>query len=250
MIEVVIVDDLEYFRNNIKEIVINEFNKKNIKIKVFQFEKYDKNFWKTAKSNNNYKLFILDIEVPGVTNGIDAARKIRESDTKSDILFITAYDTIKYKNLILFSTIKPLSFLNKKNIKVDLMDKISYIENIVNKSQNQKTEKMLIFRNGSNNYQLIEKNIDFLEVNKINHKLIVYLVDSIIEIDITIQKIEELLNEKYFLKVHRSCIINLSNIKQVDYKTNCITFYSENYTKLLSRNKKKELKNRLKDKQY
>lgn len=250
MIEVVIVDDLEYFRNTIKEVIINEFNKRNIKIKVFQFEKYDKGFWKTTKSSNNYKLFILDIEVPGNINGIDAARKIREFDTKSDILFITAYDTIKYKNLILFSTIKPLSFLNKKNLKMDLINKISYIEKTVNKNQNQETEKMLIFRNRSNNYQLIEKNIDFFEVNKINHKLIVYLIDSIIEIDITIQKIEELLDDKYFFKIHRSCIINLSNIKQVNYKTNCITFYSENYTKLLSRNKKKELRNRLKDKQY
>ena len=106
------------------------------------------------------------------------------------------------------------------------------------------------FKNKNKSYQLIEKNIDFFEVNKINHKIIIHTIDSVFEVDNTIQNIEIKLDKSKFIKTHRSCIINLLNVKQVDYKNSSIIFYSENKTKLLSRNKKKELKNRLKDEQY
>lgn len=245
MIEVVIVDDLEYFRNIIKEILIIELKKRNIKSKIFCFDKYNKDFWKHVKSTNNYKLFILDIEVPGMS-GIDASRKIRVFDLKSDILFVTAYDNIKNKNLILFSTIRPLSFLNKKNIKIDLQNKLDYIANFFPlEKENQKT---LTFKNKLETYKIYENDIDFIEVNKINHNLIIHLTNSIIEINQTIKEFEKIIDATIFFKTHRSCIINIKNVKKINYKNNRITFYSENITELLSRHKKKELKDKIKNK--
>ena len=246
MIEVVIVDDIEYFRDLIKKILVQEFQKERIDINIFQFEGFNKNFWKIA-TTKKYKLFILDIEVNDI-NGIDVARKIRTFDIRSDIIFITAYDTIKYKNLILYSTIKPLSFINKKNIKIDLIEKISYIKQMI--SEEPCNDNKINFKNKNKSYQLTEKNIDFFEVNKINHKIIIHTIDSVFEVDNTIQNIEVKPDKNKFIKTHRSCIINLLNVKQVDYKNSSIIFYSENKTKLLSRNKKKELKNRLKGEQY
>ena len=240
MIEVVIVDDLVEFQNIIKETIILEFKRKNIDIKLYCFEKFDKTFWEIVKRNDRYKLFILDIEVPGM-NGIDAARKIRDFDLKSDILFITDFDTIKNKNSILFSMIKPLSFLNKNNIRKDLSEKVDYISNFLKKMNND--QKYIKFKFKLKIYQILESEIDFLEVNKINHKIIVHQSDlKIIQTDTTIQTIEKSLNQNIFFKTHRSCIVNRKNISNIDYKNNTITFFSSNTTQLLARNRKQELK--------
>ena len=240
MIEVVIVDDLVEFQNIIKETIILEFKRKNIDIKLYCFEKFDKTFWEIVKRNDRYKLFILDIEVPGM-NGIDAARKIRDFDLKSDILFITDFDTIKNKNSILFSMIKPLSFLNKNNIRKDLSEKVDYISNFLKKMNND--QKYIKFKFKLKIYQILESEIDFLEVNKINHKIIVHQSDlKIIQTDTTIKKKEKSLNQNIFFKTHRSCIVNRKNISNIDYKNNTITFFSSNTTQLLARNRKQELK--------
>lgn len=240
MIEIVIVDDLVEFQNIIKETIISEFKRKNIDIKLYYFGRFDKSFWEIVKRNDKYKLFILDIEVPGM-NGIDAARKIRNFDLKSDILFITDFDTIKHKNAILFSTIKPLSFLNKRNLNQNLSEIIKYIsKNLKNTNNNQ---KYIRFKHKSEIYQILESEIDFLEVNKINHKIIVHKSNQeIIQTDTTIQVIEKSLEQSIFFKTHRSCIVNLKNITKVDYKNNIIKFLSNNTTQLLARNRKQELK--------
>lgn len=243
MIEVVIVDDMVEVQKIIKEIIIFEFKKRKISIETYCFERFDNNFWKIVK-DSHYKLFILDIEVPGM-NGIDAARKIRDFDLKSDILFLTNFDTIKNKNSILFSTIKPLSFLNKRNIKQDLSEVIKYVSKIFKNENNNK--KYIKFKYKLEIYQILESEIDFLEVNKINHKIVVHKSNQeIIQTDTTIQTIEKFLNHDTFFKTHRSCIVNLKNITKIDYKNNTIIFLSNNTTQLLSRNRKQKLKDRLK----
>ena len=62
----------------------------------------------------------------------------------------------------------------------------------------------------------------------------------------TIKELEdELSNTIDFIKTHRSCIVNLKNIKHIDFENNIIKFANKE-TNLISRTHKKALKERLK----
>ena len=56
---------------------------------------------------------------------------------------------------------------------------------------------------------------------------------------------EELSNTIDFFKTHRSCIVNLKNVKHIDFENNTIKFVNKKID-LISRANKKALKERLK----
>ena len=62
----------------------------------------------------------------------------------------------------------------------------------------------------------------------------------------TIKELEvELSNTIDFIKTHRSCIVNLKNVKHIDFDNNIIKFANKEIN-LISRTHKKALKERLK----
>ena len=62
----------------------------------------------------------------------------------------------------------------------------------------------------------------------------------------TIKELEkDLAKEIHFFKTHRSCIVNLKNIKYIDFENNTITFVNKTID-LLSRQNKRALKERMK----
>ena len=62
----------------------------------------------------------------------------------------------------------------------------------------------------------------------------------------TIIELEKILSDDIaFIKTHRSCIVNIRNIKSVDFEKNTI-FFENNKINLISRTQKRKLKERMK----
>ena len=57
---------------------------------------YDGNLFLSEVKQNNYELFLLDINVPK-TNGLDVCEKIREEDKNTPIIMISAYGDLSDK---------------------------------------------------------------------------------------------------------------------------------------------------------
>ena len=70
-------------------------------------------------------------------------------------------------------------------------------------------------------------------------KIITY--NEIYETIATLKQIKEKLKGN-FVYSHRSCIINLNNVKSIDYKNKIITFKNNTNIDLLSRNYIKEVR--------
>ena len=240
VVEVVIVDDIEFFSNKIESIIKKQLCIANIENNTYKFNDYNSDFWKIAK-NKNKKVYILDIETKSA-NGIDIARKIRNNDFNYIILFVTAYDTAKYKSLILAKINNIFGFIEKTHLEEQLTDKIKYL--IKTLKQNN---YILNIKNSKSFYNLPISEIDYITVDKINHKTIIFLSNRTYEkINLPLTKVEnELHNYDNFFKTHRCCIININNIRKVNYKNCTIKFISENETTLFSRLKKEELKKKL-----
>ncbi len=96
-------------------------------------------------------------------------------------------------------------------------------------------------------YQISYDDILYFEKNLNDNYTTIITKNSSYKIKKSITKLsEEFRDNSFFFKTHQSCIINLKNVKKVDFTQNIIYFINCKIT-LLSREKKKSLKEVLKD---
>ena len=110
MVNVIICDDNIKDKNNILEIVNSFMIKNKIEYKTHVYDDYNKRFDEIIESKIPFKIYLLDIETPS-GSGIDVARKIRQKDVDSVIIFLTVHEELG--NIILKNDLMFLSFINK-----------------------------------------------------------------------------------------------------------------------------------------
>lgn len=112
MINFIICDDNEFFLMEIYNVVSNFCLKRNISFKIFVFSDYNNDFFEVMKKELDNKIYILDIETPS-GNGIDIAKKIRNKDLNSFLIFISSY-TKKYVNQAVSSDTMFIGYISKR----------------------------------------------------------------------------------------------------------------------------------------
>ena len=218
-------------RSYLELIIINFIGIREEEFKIHKLEEY------TPKGNNE-DIYIITKD--NIDEALLIAEKIRKTDNwNSKIIIITDLKKVKTEKLL--NNLLILNYIdNKDNIK----DKLKESFFIAYKLFNQEKE-ITINSNGEiknlqyNSILYIEKcnNQNYCTVHTINNK---YLINN------TIKKLEEELDPTYFFKTHRSCIVNIFNIKKYNYSKNIITFKQNNKkTDLIARDKRKILKDKL-----
>lgn len=225
---------------NLYESIIHEFiGGKKDGYKIVSFNRYDNNLF--SKINNLFgkKIYILDVHVPG-KNGLDFARDIRASgDWLSQIIIISEFE--KYRKDAFTSKMLTLDFISKDN---NIINNLKDTLNIAYKITN--THKAYTFQYNGELYHIpyhdilyfekdLNDNYSFIITEKGNYKI----KESITSIE------KKLKNDLRFFKTHRSCIINIHNVRLLELSTNQIYFTGNKNTSLLSRDKKKLLKEKL-----
>ena len=99
----------------------------------------------------------------------------------------------------------------------------------------------MIFEYNHNTYRIPFKEINYVEKIQDNQKCIIRTINENYEIISTLNEMLKKLGDLFF-KTHKSCIVNISNIKEINYKENSITFTNGNIIYLLASKRKKELK--------
>jgi DNA-binding LytR/AlgR family response regulator len=163
--------------------------------------------------NNVVDLLFLDINMPKM-NGVDLYRKLQY---KPMIIFVTAYSEYAVESYDVGAVdylLKPFSFsrfeqavdkasqLYKMNTNTALDDRSKYL---MLKSVNGIVKVVLsdiVFIEGLDNY---------LKVNLSNNALLMFRM--------TMKALMDKLNEKEFIKVHRSYIVPITKVEAVKHKT-------------------------------
>jgi len=110
----------------------------------------------------------------------------------------------------------------------------------------QKTEADRQIAELENNASELQETIDNLQ-EKIDNVSNIVTRNQIYNIRKTIKELEQdLAGDNSFIKTHRSCIVNLKNIKHIDFENNIIEIKNKKI-KLLSRANKKALKERMRE---
>lgn len=236
MINFIIYEDDEPLRRTYKNVIRNFMG--NLIYDIYDFNKFNKEVYDKIKNIMGKKIFLLDAEVTGV-GGLEIARNIRNSgDWESQIIIITECD--RYLDLSFTNRLLLLDFISKfSDIKRALYFSLNIAYNILS---NRDT---LVFKCGGEIFQLLYNDIYYIEKNLYdNDSTIVTRGDSYI-IKSSINKImEKIGDDPRFFKCHRSCIVNLNNICSFDMNNNIIKF-KDTEINLISRDKRKELKDKL-----
>lgn len=238
VINFIIYEDNKRWQKYYKDVILKIIGHSNDKYKIIVIDKYDNEIIKKINSLDGKKIFLLDLQVPG-KSGLEFAREIRrKNDWKSQIIVITSYDN--FKNEGYSSRILMLDFICKKD---NVYEKLSDSINIALKIHQNTPSYNFTFNNEY--YQIPYEDILFFEKDLNNNYVNIITKHNRFKIKESLINIEQQLNKNnIFYKTHRSCVVNISNIKKVDLSNNIIYFKNKK-TYLLARNKKKELKDLL-----
>lgn len=227
MFKIVICEDDFIFRKNLKENI--EVILKDI---TNQFEIIMFNNGEELIENypEDVDIFFLDIEMNELT-GMDVARKIREVNESSEIIFTTGllnyvqdgYEVRAYRYLL-----KPIKFENLKN------HLNSCIKDIIKKNENN-----MVIQSKGEIYKLKIDEITFVEV--INKDIIIHTINKSYNTKTNMRIIEKELVKYNFYRCHKSFLVNM---KYIDYvKKNVILV--NNIEIPISRYRNKEFKLKL-----
>lgn len=234
MIKFIICDDNKEALDIANKSVTKAMMNYDIEYKVLKFAKYDEKLKEQINDELNTKIYILDIELPGVS-GLEIASEIREMEDDSIIVFVTAHP--ECKNDIFYSRLEAIDYISKYYKYEERIEET--IKHILNRK----------YRNNTFSYtynhvhnKLLYKEITYIEKEPLQNRCIIHLMNKEKKkIAITILNIKKELGSMFF-QTHKSCLVNTDNIKVIDYKNYTIYFKNGDSVDLLSFEARKELR--------
>lgn len=234
MIKFIICEDNLDTLERTSQTVTKSMMKYDIEYKVYKFPKYTNELKKLINENGNVKIYILDVELPGIS-GLEIASEIREDDGDSIIIFATAHPD--YRDDIFYSRLSAIDYIPKQQLYQERLQ--NTIEYVIDKKYKNKSISII---SKHNHCKILYKEINYIEKCQMQNKCIIHLVDGETkEVITSITKMKEQLGNTFF-QTHKSCLVNLKNIKNIDYSNCIITFQNGDKTTLFAVATKKELR--------
>lgn len=232
MINFIICDDNSYVRNTNERIISKITMPYDFEYVVHSFEKYDDRMKEIINTPSDIKIYILDLEMPGIS-GLEVARKIRKVDWNSIIIVLTSHDELEMK--MLKQKLLIFDFISKfDDYEQSLTDSINMV---IKKFEEKKT---LNFKHNKELHNVKYDNILYIQKDADTGKTKVVTPDKEYYVRTSLSKLKEDLDYR-FVQVHRACFVNLNKITKVDFKNNIVHFEGEKFTDYISRNYKKNL---------
>ncbi len=149
-----------------------------------------------------YDLIILDIEMPGI-DGLSVARKLRELDQETALVFLTSHLEYALKGY----EVNALRYLTKPVKKEQLTEIINHLI-----EKNSEARKILL---KAEDEMVMVSVRDILYMEACNQDIRIVTRDREYLRRYNIRDYEEQLNPYFFVRCHRSYLVNLSHIARI-----------------------------------
>ena len=231
MINFIVCDDNKNVLNKVVKIINNAMMNNDTGYEIHAFNDYDAKFNELIKAKIPNKIYILDIETPS-SSGIDIARRIRNIDYNSIIIFLTAHEELGYT--ILQKEFLFLSFINKyDNYEPKLLRVIKTALKKVNSNQMLKYNKNGII------YTIPLDDILYITRDSIERKCIIKTDYMEFMIPKQLKDVKQELPNNFVFS-HRSCIVNKDKVRVIDINNHMIQFDNGLAINMISRLFRKE----------
>lgn len=186
--------------------LIKKIAKKNgVEVIVFSFNSGEELLFHLADSPNRADIIYLDI-LMGKLNGIETAKKLRELQCSSEIIFLTTSEDFVYKAY----DISPVHYLLKSKTSTAKFEEVFLRAMTL---ALKKEYDMFLCESGTTQKVIPVKDISFFEIRK---RIITVHYNGGESFDFysTMEQLENQLLHKGFVRIHRSYIVNLFYISQ------------------------------------
>lgn len=172
------------------------------------------------KHPNTKGIYFLDIDLGIKMTGLDLGKEIRKRDSLGKIIILTTHDelaitTFKYG-------IEAFDFIVKdswEKIKIEIYRCLELIEQ--SQYENSSTETFIV-KLGEFREILSIKEILYFTIDESNtHLIVVHSLDGTFEFYSSLKSVSQAANS--FEKIHKSFVVNIQNIKSIDWKNKYLT---------------------------
>lgn len=205
MIRVAICDDEEIFLNDYAKMINSIKKLYNYNIEIFKFNSGEELLNFISINEIKFNIIFLDIIMDKI-DGIETAKKIRQIDTMTEIIFLTSSKDYALEGY----EVKAYNYIVKSSDSIE--EKI--YESI--RDLYSKVNDFIVINNKSGIERIETKKIVYIESNK--RKIIFNTIENEYEMYEKLDNIYEELKHRGFIKVHRSYIVNREFIKKIEAK--------------------------------
>jgi len=204
MIKIVICEDnlltLKFMENTIQ----NELKKHVMNTQVIAVNCSDGEGVFKARA----EIYFLDIDMPG-KDGITLAKEIRNKYPATLIIFISNHDEFVYDSFEVY----PFRFIRKdvfeNSISKVIKDALKKVDDV---------RQYLVIETKKGIQRLLQREICFIE--KIDTDIHIKMVDNHkYHFRFSIKEIQKRMNDKYFVRIYPSVIVNVAQIEQFSHNT-------------------------------
>lgn len=206
MVKVAIVDNEKAIINEIYSLIESSNDMKCI---IETFEHSIKFFQKI--NNILCDIVFLDIDMPEM-NGFDIAKILNNIRPDITIIFVSSFENFVFESF----EYHPFRFVRKSNLKED-------IDSALNAYQREIERKKDIYFFKTNEAERSVKTSDIMYFESMGHDIFIYTVDGNFKIkrerdrNMTVKFITEKFENKGFIRVHKSFLVNYLYIHTINY---------------------------------
>lgn len=167
-------------------------------------------------------LYFLDLELADTMDGFALAKKIREHDPRGFIVFISSHSELL--PLTFDHKIEAMDYILKDNatlLHYRVQDCIDHALTLYTLPTNT-IQKVIGIKIDGRTITIKLSDIYCVETSYEAHKIRIHSKTGYTELFYTLKEIRRLLDDSFF-QCHKSCIINLAHVKDVDHKNYLIT---------------------------
>ena len=232
---IAICDDDISFTSKLEDIISRECAKNGKKTEIDVF--FDgETLVKSFESGHRYSMIFLDIEMKKM-NGITAARRIRQLDRYTLIIYISSYDDYLKE---LFEG-EPFRFVSKP---IQLEQLQRYCAEAIKKIEGM--NNLFVYSYNKEEYSVPIKEIVYFESNKrlvdihMNDGTVRSFYGKLNNLEKEIQKIN-----KHFIRIHQSFLVNYSYIKSMTYSEVVLECKDEEYVLRISEDRRSTVRQKV-----
>lgn len=227
MYNIAVCEDDIFQAESIKKLILDLERNESIRLNVEVFHSGE---LLLEKGYELYDIIILDIKMKKI-DGIEIAKRIRKTNNKIKIIFITAIEKYwpeGYKVNAYRYIVKPI---DEENFYKEIRGLIKEIN---------KRREFILINHGMKIVKVLNSDILYLEIFK--RKVIIHSKEGIYNSNLSLKEWRDRLCTHGFASPHNSYLVNMENVKSMDKEK--VTLFNGEYI-YISQRKYKEFKEKL-----
>lgn len=231
---IAICDDNKLDALTARKVIRNTLNSLNKKADIEYYSNVESIQNKLFKKKEPLDLLILDIDMPG-SSGLELAEKLRESNLKLLIIFLSNYEEFVFKAI----EFQPFRYIRKTKLEIEMPIAIQSFINIIRIN----SDKQLVLNTDDGEMRVMVSDIMYFETD--GRKLSICLNnDRKLLVNKTIIELRDMIAKEKFIPIHRSCVVNADYVKKMH---DTILTMKNGQQLVVSRRKYKDIKRQILD---